>query len=148
MIEFFEMVWSGLTTENEIVTKIIIIPLVFIEAYISMLLCTTLLNIKVTKKQKIIYVLTIGFIGVFSNYCIPSPYSSYINLLALLLGNLFILKTNIFKGILALIIPYIITIILESIVVNFYDLIFHSDYYLKNNIPIYRVAISLIIYFI
>lgn len=148
MIEFFEMIWRILTTESKIIITVISIPFTFIEVYISMLIFTVILNITATKKQKLCYVLGVGSFIIFSNYFIPSPYSTYLNIIAFLLGNLFILKATIFKGILILIIPFIITIILESIVVNCYNLIFHSDYYLNNNIPIYRIVISLIIYLI
>ena len=57
MMEILQTIWSSLTTENPTLTNIICIPLVFIEAYVSMLLFTTLLNINTTKKQKIIYII-------------------------------------------------------------------------------------------
>ena len=52
-MEIFQTIWTALTTENELLTNIIAIPITYIENLISMLLFTTLLNIKATKKNKL-----------------------------------------------------------------------------------------------
>ena len=148
MIEFFEMVWRSLTTENEVLTNILISPFSLLENYVTLLLFSTLLNISINRKQKIIYVLAMSFSGIITNLFIPAPFNTFINVAAFFLSNLFVLKTNMFKAILCIIIPFITTIILESVVVNCYDIISNSDYYLNNNTPIYRIAISLIIYLV
>ena len=147
MIEFFEMIWKCFTTENPSMIAIISIPLTFIESYVVMLLFTTLLNITANKMQKIIYVLVLSTSGIINNLFIPEPFDAFVNIAIILLSTIFILKTNLFKGLLSFIIPLIITAVLESVIVNCYDLIFNSDYYLNNNIPIYRMVITLTIYF-
>lgn len=45
-MEILQTIWNVLTTENEMLTKIICAPLTFIEIYISMLLFTYTLSIK------------------------------------------------------------------------------------------------------
>lgn len=146
MTEFLQMVWHSLTTENATLTFILGLPTVFLEAYVAMLLFTVILNICITKKQKIIYVLVFAICSIVINLFIPSPYNAFINITICFIINKLILKTTIFKSLLALIIPFIITIILESVIVNCYGLIFKSDYYENNNIPIYRFFITLLIY--
>ena len=59
MMEMLQTIWTALTTENAELTSMVIIPLAFIEVFISMLLFSVILNIKVTKKQGFIYVLSI-----------------------------------------------------------------------------------------
>ena len=147
-MEILQTIWTSLTTENELLTNILGMPTILIEAYISMLLFTSLLNISVNKKQKILYVLIITFSGIITNLFIPAPFDTLINIIVFFIVNIVVLKTGLFKCILSLIIPFIITIILESAVINGYNLIFHEDYYPANEIPIYRLSFSLIIYLI
>lgn len=51
-MEILQTIWTALTTPNEGLINIISIPLAFLDIYIGMLLFTTLLNIKSTRKQK------------------------------------------------------------------------------------------------
>ena len=52
-MEIFQTIWTALTTENELLTKFIVIPITFIENMVSMLLFTTLLNIRSDKNNKL-----------------------------------------------------------------------------------------------
>ena len=152
MIQIFQTIWSSLTTENELLTTILGLPTIFIEALVSMLLFTTILNIKTNRKQQIIYIIAIGCTGIISRLLIPTPYSSFINIFATIIYIMIIFKANIFKSILALLFPTIITVIVESIVAKCYSVIFNTDYISGMNIPIHRLvgtlSIYLIIYFI
>ena len=47
-MEILQTIWTALTTENEWFTNIIGIPSILFEAYVSLLLLTTILNINVT----------------------------------------------------------------------------------------------------
>ena len=51
-MEIFQTIWTALTTPNELLAKIMLIPLAFLEAFVSMLFFTTVLNIQTSKKQK------------------------------------------------------------------------------------------------
>ena len=62
MLDTFNAVWTALTTTNEELIKVLLIPCNFIEITITMLLSTTLLKIEATKKQKIIY-------NQYTDYC-------------------------------------------------------------------------------
>ena len=63
-MNFLNNIWLSITTENEMLTKIIGLPFIFIEVTISMLLFTSILRISASKKQKIIYVLITSLIGI------------------------------------------------------------------------------------
>ena len=49
-MEIFQTIWTALTTPNEILTNLLSIPLAFLDAYVCMLLFTTILNIPLTHK--------------------------------------------------------------------------------------------------
>lgn len=148
MIEILQIIWSSLTTENPNIITIISIPLIFLEVFISMLIFTTLLNISATKKQKILYVITVSIFSIISRLFIPQPYNTYINILGIFIFIKFIFKSNIIKSLLALLVPFVITIIIELCISKIYSVLFNYDYALGVNIPISRFLVSLIIYFI
>ncbi len=146
MMEILQTIWNSLTTENVELANIVNIPCHFIEAYVSMLLFTIILNISATKKQKILYVIIMSAFSIISRLFIPAPYNAYINLIVMFLAIMFILKVSFLKSIIALILPFIIIAILESIFAKVYYSIFNIDYIVATTIPIHRLAISLIIY--
>ena len=148
MMEILQTIWTSLTTENEELINILLIPSHFIEAYISMLLFTIILNINASKKQKIIYVLIMSFSSILSRILIPSPFNTFFNVIFIFLLNIVIFKISILKGILSLILPFILAAILESIFAKLYYSIFNIDYILATKIPIHRLLITLIIYLI
>ena len=146
MIEILQTIWSSLTTENPILTNYICVPLAFIEISISMLIFTTLLNINASKKQKWLYVLVASSFSAISRLFIPSPYNTYINLVFVLISVIIIFKTTIYKGILSLIIPFVIAILVEAFFSKIYLLIFKIDYVVGMNIPLHRLLGTLIMY--
>lgn len=139
-MEILQTIWSALTTENVMLTKIITSFLMFIELSVSMLLFTTILNISVNRKQKILYVLILSFIGIITLWILPTPFNTFINVLACPILVYFIFKTNIIKAILAEIIPYIAFFIISYILMT----AFPSNAILS--IPIYKLSFSLIMY--
>lgn len=146
MMEILNTIWTALTTENELLTNLVTIPLYFIEAYVSMQLFSVVLNINATKKQKQIYILVVGFLGILIKLFFDVPYSTYLNVIAIILSIVFILKVNFFKAILALFMPFLLTAIVESVVAKAYAYIFASDYYTALNIPIQRFCLAFIVY--
>lgn len=146
MMNIFQTIWTALTTENAVLTNLVILPLYFIEAYVSMKLFSVVLNINSTKKQKQIYILVVGCIGVLIKLIFATPYSTYLNVISIILSIVFILKVNFFKAILALFIPFLTTAIVESIVAKLYASIFLNDYFTAINIPIQRFCLAFAVY--
>lgn len=145
-MEILQTIWSILTTPNESLAILICTPLIFIEMYVSMLLFTTILNIDTTKYQKIIYVLILGIIGLITAFTIPAPYNTFINILACPILVYFLFKTNLLKSILAEIIPYVVFVLLGSIVLNLYTISSGIPTNSFVNIPIHKITFSLIMY--
>ena len=56
-MEILNNIWSALTTENEMLMSLILIPFNLIENYISLTLFSTILKIECNKRQKLIYII-------------------------------------------------------------------------------------------
>lgn len=147
-MEIFQTIWTVLTNENEGLTNLIGIPSVYIEGFLYMLLFTTLLNIKATKKQKFIYVILVSTLSIIIKFIVSNPINSYMNLFIAIVSIVFILKTNIFKAILSSLFPIVIAAFLETILAKLYPYIFNIDYHLAFNVPIHRILSTAIVYFI
>ena len=147
-MEIFQTIWTALTTENITLTNIITSFLMFVELTVSMLLFTTILKIPATSKQKLLYVIISSFIGIFSMWIIPSPFNTFINVIACPISVYFIFRTSILKCILAGIIPYIIFVVVGSILLNLCVNIskIHTDIFVK--LPIAKLICSLLMYFV
>ncbi len=147
-MEIFQTIWNTLTTENQMLINIINIPMLIIELTVSMLLFTTVLNISATKKQKILYVVILGAIGLITSWTVPTPYNTFINIIACPILVYFLLKTDVLKAVLAELIQYIIFVIIGSLLLNLCITFFHisADTILK--IPLAKILNSLAIYLI
>ena len=143
-----QTIWSALTAPNELLFKIISIPLVYIDAYIMMNFFTTLLNIDVSRKRKYLYVLIYGTLGTILGFLIPSTYKIFINIIIWPIIIYFVLKTTVIKALLSEIITLIITSVLEFIFANIFLTAFNLTSEMILVIPIYRIAIAVSIYLI
>ena len=81
-MEMLNNIWTVLSTENEILIKILSIFLLLIEMPLIMQFFLTLLNISATKKQKIIYLSITIPIGLLCIFIIPKPYSNILTLIS------------------------------------------------------------------
>ena len=143
-----QTIWSALTVPNELLFKIISIPLVYIDAYIGMLFFTTILNIESSKPRRKLYVLIYGTLGTILGFLIPSAYKIFINIIIWPIIIYFVLKTTVIKALLAEIITLIITSVLEFIFANIFLTAFNITSEMILVIPIYRIAIAVSIYLI
>lgn len=152
-MEILNNIWTSLTTPNTGLMEFIFnkwgIPFVFIESLVTMLLFTTILNIPTTKKQKFIYVIGASIIGAIINSIFPKDYSSLLIIVSLIVLVKFIFKTTIVKSIVAIVIIQSCAMALLDILLYRLSLmIFKFDYDVIVSIPLYRIAITSIIYFI
>ncbi len=145
-MDILQTVWTAQTTENEGLISITGILFCFIDAYVYMLLFSTILNIPTTRKTRIIYVIILSILGYLCKIIIPNPYSIFVNMLLLPICVYFIFKSNILKSIIAEIITFSISLILEFIVERFFMILTNFPLTSIINIPIYRISIILIIY--
>lgn len=145
-MEIFQTIWTALTTPNELLAKIMLIPLAFLEAFVSMLFFTTVLNIQTSKKQKINYVLCLGTLTNFINLIIPNSFIKF--LLNTILWPIFVivfLKTSILKGILSKVFALILSLCLELLVTNFLQIVFNVKHETIIATPLLRCSFALLI---
>ena len=143
-----QTIWSALTTQDEVLTKILFIPINYIDAFVCMLFFTSVLNIETTKKRKLIYVLTYGTIGNLITFLVPTSYAVFVNIIVWPLMVFFILKASILKSILSEVITMVITSILEFIFANIFLQMFNITSEMIMVVPLYRVTVALSIYLI
>lgn len=148
MLDTFNAVWTALTTTNEELIKVLLIPCNFIEITITMLLSITLLKIEATKKQKILYIISFYLFTLITNFMIPNPYKVILNILISPILFYYVFKTTVLKSILSELIPMIIGSILETIFLKLYFLAFGISKEIAYSIPIYRFSSIFINYMI
>ena len=146
MMDILQMIWSALTTPNEMLVKLLFIPINFLDAYIGMLFFSTILNIDVSRRRKIIYILIYGLIGTIISLVVSSSYKLFIILIAWPISIFFILRPGIIKTLLSVATTLIVTSILDSLFANLFLVILNTSPQDVVLIPIYRFIIVLCIY--
>ena len=141
-MEILQTIWTALTTENEGFIAVMSVPLTMLEAIITMLLFTTILNITTTRKLKINYVLIFTVLSILSSFLIPSPFNTFVNVLICPILVILLFKVGLFKAILAELIPYTIFVLTGTIVLNFHLLLFQVSTDTMIKVPIYKLMLS------
>ncbi len=147
-MEILQTIWTALTNENELVLFLTGIPMTFIEAFVDLLLFSTILNISYSKKQGIIYVILFSIIALLTPQFIPIPFYTFINILVLPLLVYFVLKANPLKSFLAEITSYIIIFCIGAPLVAIYTSVFGVNSDVISNIPIHKMLYSSILYLV
>ena len=142
-MEIFQIIWTALTTENELLSNIIMLPVGFIESIVNVLLFTTLLNIDTPTNRKIKYIIFISLFSYLSNIFIPNPYKAFINLLIIIISIHFFFDVSVLKSILCFIIPTLVTVLCESIIIKVSMFYFNIDASNLASIPLYRFVLTL-----
>ncbi len=145
-MEILQTIWNALTSENEILLNILSIPMLFIELTLTLLLFTTLLNISFSKKQGIIYILCNSLVAIITSYFIPSPFNTFINIMAFPILIYFILKTNALKAILAEITIYTVMFLIVTPLISIYTFVFNVTSLEVSVIPAHKILYSVILY--
>lgn len=143
-----QTIWSALTSQNETLFKYLSIPIAFLDIFIHMLYFSTILDIKLTKKNKFLYVIIYGIIANLITFLIPSPYAVFVNLIVWPLMVFFLLRTTILKSILSEIISMGTTSVLELLFANIFLAVFGISSETIRVTPIYRLIVAFSIYLI
>ena len=145
-MEILQTIWNALTSENEVLLNIVSIPMTFIEIILTFLLFTTLLNISFSRKNAIIYIICHSLVAILSSFFVPSPFNTFINILAFPVLVYFILKTNALKSILAEITIYTVMFLIVTPLISIYTSIFHVTSLEVSVIPVHKILYSIILY--
>ena len=151
-MEILNNIWSILTTESEQITNIIVLPFYFLEIYFSLYLFTLILNIKLSKKKRLFYVLFISTVSIIDNLFIGEPFNVIVNYIIIWILLFFIYKFNFINSILSMIIPFAIFGIINTLTLTPFLKIFNITSDIINIVPIYKIlylcCIYLILYFL
>lgn len=145
-MQILQTIWTALTTENEGLVNILNIPLSFIEAYVSMLIFTTIFEINENNSSKLLYVLSFSLLGCFARFIIPDPYGVYLNLILCPILIMLIFKLSLLKSLVCEFLPIIVESIFSFIILKIIVILFNISVDSAINIPIYRGISSLIEY--
>lgn len=145
-MQIFQTIWTAMTTPNDIALSIIFFLLSFIEASVSMLLFTTIFDMKSSRKSKIIYVFLVAIVGSIIRIFIPDPFGSFINILFILCSIKFVFKTSWLKALLSEFIMIALSTVLELFMFKFYQTVLNIPYDNVMTIPIYRFIFTSSIY--
>lgn len=145
-MELLHNLWNIVSTEDENLTKYVVLSLTFVEAYVTMKFFTTVLNIEYTKRQKNIYILVMSILIILSNLFIPKQISLFIHLILNPILIKLIFKTSVIKSILASIIPMIVITLLETFYVPLCLKLFGISIIDCANIIVYRMPYMLFTY--
>lgn len=141
-----ESIISALCTPNEILIRNTNFIFIAIEAIVSMLLFTTVLNVKATMKTKVSYVIVLTVLSGTFQYFYPTL--KIISTIIIFLCIYYIFKIGIIKTLIAEIIPFVLTIVLENLYSVFAQLAFNISITDLHSIPMVTFSIILLTYFI
>lgn len=142
-MKILQTIWTAITTENELLSTLLLLPETYLENFINVLIFSTLLGINSNKKTKTLYIIIISTLSNLVNLFIPNPFRSFINLALMLIFIKIIFKTNTIKTILAVISPILVTVLCESIIVKLSMYYFKFDVTTIAAIPLYRLILAL-----
>lgn len=141
-------IWTALSTPNEGLVNLLLIPCSIIESYLLAQIFTNILHIEKRHNSTLKYVI-ISVLGAFitRNY-IPEPFNAFFNYIIMFFAIYYIFKTSKLKSLLAVIIPVIMFALIGSLVLNPLVKVLNIDYQLASNIPIYRITYILASYLV
>lgn len=146
-MEILNNIWMAISTPRPDLVNNLLIPMCCIlESIITMYFFLALLNIDANKKQKIIYVISMSFIGSVIPFFIPSPISAFVTYLAMILIIYILFKTSILKSILASFSSTILFALVGTLISNPYLYIFNINKETFENTVIHKFIYLLVNY--
>ena len=146
-METLNNIWIAINTPNEELINILAFPLLLIENYIAILLISSVLNIEISKKQKILYMILTSLEGFMCMQLLPIPYNTFINFIFVIIIIYKLIHLNWLKSIFASIIPSIFFSLIGMLISNPYVTLLNISANALSQIPIYRISYALLIYF-
>ena len=138
-MEVLNNIWTAISTPNEGLVDILLIPAGILENLLIMYLFICILNISCTKKQKIMYVMLMSCTSLLSMYIIPEPFNIFFNYLMMFGLTFLIFKLGFIKSFLAIITSTLTFALISTLILNPYLNLLNIDYADLEVIPIYRI---------
>lgn len=145
-MNIIHIIMNFFTTPNENATLLLTLPCSFIENYLSFWLSTRVLKINYTKTQRNIYIILFPIIGIFSSLFVPTPFNVVINYIINFVYFAFYLKTGIIKSVAAIVIPFIVFGLVNSLILKPFLKLFSITADDLSYTPIYRLTYLFSVY--
>lgn len=144
-MEILNNIWLAISTPNEVLINILLVPLAFIENFLIITLYLVFLNTTVSLKKKIICSLLMTFLGIFTQLFIPNPFNVFINYFLHIIVAYLILKNLVLKTVVSVILSIIVFNLISILILNPYLTVFKITSEQLNIIPIYRLLFIFIV---
>ena len=145
-MEIFNNLWMAISTPNETLVNILLIPASIIENFLIMTIFMTLIKGTSTKKRKLIYIIITTFISFISRYILENPFNVLFNYFFMILIAYKVFNINFIRTCIAMVFTALLFNILGALLLNPYLTIFHIDADQLSSIPVYRMLYVLLIY--
>ncbi len=137
-----------LMTPNVVINNILTFLCTIIEGGLYQSFFSSLLKIKISKKEAIIYIFSTSITAFFSNLIIPNPFSYLINLCVFFVFMHFFFKQNIRNSCIAIISTYISIFVSSLLAQTILNELLHINYIDMVAIPFYHIITSTLIYIV
>lgn len=145
-MEMLNNIWIALSTENVELVDFMLIILGFIESFLILMLFVNLLNIKCSRKQKILYIILSSLCTLMNKW---QNLGSFIFIFSYLLQFLLIyqiFKQGFIKTLIALFVPSLIFALVTLLIVKVFTDFLNISFAQAESIPIYRLLYLSIVY--
>lgn len=145
-MEVLNNIWMAISVPNENIINTLALPLMVLEIYLSMLLFSSILSLKISFKQKIIYILLTSLVSIISKNFLPIPFNTFINFAFITILVYKLLTLGWLKSIFAAILPSVILSLIGMLIYNLYVAIAHISAETLLTIPLHKITYDIIVY--
>ena len=147
-MEILNNIWMAVSTPNETLINISLVPASFIENYLIMMLFTSFLNISINRRKKLLYITVMSLSGLIITSLLDNPYNLFLNYIIAIFLTCYILNINFLKSILSVVISVLTFNLIGTLILNPYLTFLNISTQQVSSIFLYRFGYLLITYII
>lgn len=145
-MEILNNLWLAVSTPNEELTSLMMIPITFLENFLIMYLFISILNIESTKRQKYIYVALMSIVAFITTYLLTNPFNVFFNYFMMIALIYIVFKLSMLKSIIAAVSSVAVFSLVGFLVLNPYLTLFNLSSEQLMITPVYRFGYLCIMY--
>lgn len=145
-MEILNNLWLAISTPNEELMNLILIPITFLENFLIMYLFISILNIESTKRQKYIYVALMSIVAFITTYLLTNPFNVFFNYFMMIALIYIVFKLSMLKSIIAAVSSVAVFSLVGFLVLNPYLTLFNLSSEQLMITPVYRFGYLCIMY--
>ena len=145
-MEILNNLWLAISTPNEELTSLMMIPITFLENFLIMYLFISILNIESTKRQKYIYVALMSIVAFITTYLLTNPFNVFFNYFMMIALIYIVFKLSMLKSIIAAVSSVAVFSLVGFLVLNPYLTLFNLPSEQLMITPVYRFGYLCIMY--